>query len=89
VNKVVSIVDSQPARAFIYPCVLAIVAYLVGRGIIDSDTASWITGIVAAAVGAGAAETVHAKTNAAIAAARQEPAPRSAPRIDPGTTSSS
>lgn len=59
-NKIVSLADSQPARTYFYPVVIAIVAYLVSRGVIDSDTASWITGIVAAVVGVGATESVHA-----------------------------
>ncbi len=60
-NKVVSLVESQPARFYIYPGLLALVAYLVSKGWVDSDTASWITGIITAAVGIGATETVHAK----------------------------
>ena len=73
-NKVLSIVESQPARVYIYPCVLAIVAYLVSRGVIDSDAASWITGIVSAVVGVGATEAVHA---------RVVPVAKADPGVDP------
>ncbi|MEU6580678.1 hypothetical protein [Nocardia sp. NPDC046763] len=59
-KSVTSWAQSQPARLYFYPAVVAIVAYLVSRGILDSDTADWITGIVAAGVGIGATETVHA-----------------------------
>lgn len=84
-NKLVRIVESQPARAYIYPGVLGIVAYLVGKGVIDSDTASWITGIVAAVVGIGATETVHAKVIPSyVVRTALRPAPAATPPSPPG-----
>lgn len=66
-NKVISLFESQPARMYFYPAVLAIIAYLVSRGVLDSDAADWITSIVAAVVGVGATETVHAKVRPVVA----------------------
>jgi len=59
-NKVISLAESQPARVYFYPAVVAMVAYLASRGTLDHDTADWITSIVAAMVGVGATESVHA-----------------------------
>lgn len=71
-NKVISLAESQSARMYFYPAVFAVVAYLVSRGTLDHDTADWITSIVAAAVGIGATESVHAAVR-----------PKSAPPEDP------
>ena len=76
-NKVISLVESQPARMYFYPAVLGVVAYLVSRGTLDHDTADWISSIVAAVVGIGATESVHA-------AVRPKSAPQ--PQIEPPAT---
>lgn len=59
-KNVVTLAHSQPVRIVFYPLLLALVAYLSTRGIVDSDTADWITAIIAAVLGIGGTEQVHA-----------------------------
>lgn len=65
---------SEPVRLFVYPALLALVVYLVGRGLVDAELADIITGVAALALGIPAAElarrrvTSPAGLGAAVAA---------------------
>lgn len=65
---------SEPIRLFVYPALLALVVYLVGRGLVDAELADIITGAAALVLGIPAAElarrrvTSPAGVSAAVAA---------------------
>ncbi|WP_067891176.1 hypothetical protein [Nocardia vaccinii] len=74
-NKVVSLIESQPVRMAFYPVVAGFVGYLAIRAGADADTANWIAGIVAAIFGIGATEAIHAKVTPVALAAKPSPPP--------------
>ncbi|WP_227979993.1 hypothetical protein [Nocardia spumae] len=60
-NKVLSIVHSEPVRVIVYPLLVALIGALVAKGTIDSSLGDIVTAIVAALVGIPAAEVARAK----------------------------
>lgn len=65
---------SEPVRLFVYPALLALVVYLMGRGIVDAELADVLAGVAALVLGVPAAElarrrvTSPAGLGAAVAA---------------------
>lgn len=55
---------AEPVRLFVYPALLALVVYLVGRGIVDAELADVITGAVALLLGVPLAEVARSKVTA-------------------------
>jgi hypothetical protein len=55
---------NEPVRLFVYPAVLALAVYLVGRGAIDAEWPDIITGIAALVLGIPAAEAARRQVTA-------------------------
>lgn len=53
-DRILSWVDAEPVLTRVGPVVLAVVAYLVARGLIDQDTADLFVALAGAVVGGGA-----------------------------------
>ncbi len=59
-NKVMSLLESQPLRTRLYPVLGLVVAYLVSAGLISSDTADLVGGLLTVILGVAATESAHA-----------------------------
>lgn len=53
-NSIMSLLDSEPVLTRVGPIVLAVVLYLVAKGILDQDTADLFVAVAGAVVGGGA-----------------------------------
>lgn len=57
----ISILRSEPVRMLLHPLILALVAYLVTKGILDSNTSQIVLAVVAAVLGIPAVEAARAR----------------------------
>jgi hypothetical protein len=48
-NKVLTILRSEPVRTLLYPVLVALVGYQVAKGVISSDRSDFILAVLAAA----------------------------------------
>lgn len=60
-NSITSLLDSEPVLTRVGPVVLAIVGYLVAKGMVDEDTANLIVALAVAVVGSGAMVSARAR----------------------------
>lgn len=72
-NSIMSLLDSEPVLTRIGPVVLAIVGYLVTKGLLDQDTANFLVALAVAVVGSGALVSARSRVW------KQEPSP--APKL--------
>lgn len=64
-NKVLTILHSEPVRVLLYPLLVALIGYGVTEGILSSDTSGVILAVLAAALGIPAVESARSRVNPA------------------------
>ncbi len=62
-NKVLTILHSEPVRAIVYPLLAILIGALVAKGTITSSLGDVITAIVTALIGVSATEVTRAKVS--------------------------
>jgi hypothetical protein len=62
-NKVLAILHSEPVRALLYPLLVALIGYGVTKGIVSSDTSSFILAVLAAMLGLPAVESARRRVS--------------------------
>ena len=60
-NRVLSVIRSEPVRAIVYPLLAILIGALIAKGVITSSMGDVITAIVTALVGVPAAEAARVK----------------------------
>lgn len=58
-NKILTAVESQPVRVYMYSVLVPLVALLVAFGILKSSDIDLILGVASAVLGTGAVEAAH------------------------------
>ncbi|MEU1994661.1 hypothetical protein ABZ511_09450 [Nocardia gamkensis] len=64
-NKVITILHSEPVRALLYPLLAALIGYGVTKGVLSSDLSGFVLAIVAAALGLPAVESARHRVSPA------------------------
>lgn len=60
-NKITTLLDSEPIITRVGPIVTAVVVYLVAKGLIDQDTANLLVALAVGVVGSGAMVSARAR----------------------------
>jgi hypothetical protein len=64
-NKVITILHSEPVRALLYPLLAALIGYGVVKGVLSSDLSGFVLAIAAAALGLPAVESARHRVSPA------------------------
>ncbi|MEU2038423.1 hypothetical protein [Nocardia niwae] len=64
-NKVITILHSEPVRALLYPLLVVLIGYAVTKGLVSSDLSAFVLAIVAAALGLPAVESARHRVSPA------------------------
>jgi len=60
-NKVLSVVRSEPIRAILYPVLLILIGALVAKGVLTDFSSDIVIGLIGAVLGIPAAEAARSK----------------------------
>jgi hypothetical protein len=70
-NKVLTILRSEPVRALLYPLLVAVIGYGVTKGVLSSDMSGFVLAVLAAALGLPAVESARQRVSPAPPGSRE------------------